>query len=504
MAPDFDPYYKWLGIPPKHQPPNHYRLLGIELFEPDREVIDAAATRMMTHLKALATGDDLATAQKLLNEVAAARLCLLNSARKAAYDAQLQAPPTSTAPVAGIPEPPPPLPVQAIPPPPPRGRRPAPEPLTPSRLTLTETNQAAGAKGPSRRRGPGSSAWLTFAATLFLVAVVACLVIMLSGRGPDADGRQSRSAMAKRETPKAPLPAEEVRPKPPERRPAVEEVRAPPVKDFPSMEELSARAAAERAKHAMEEHRSAEHGPPRPRNPEPPEEPGRAEVPHRLPERDRPEHRESQRPGEPMPADEERRPDEHQPTDRRETATSDELRDVSTPGAGDGPRRADAEEDSDNPFRPVPPRADHRRPRPVEEPPATVETPARVDPQVSPDEPDAREHPLPQAAHGFAGEILGKVVAKRNNAVVLNIERVMRVSPEVSRAERPQSLHGKNVLIAAFDRGRHAPEIVRYLGSLEVDDDVMFDVRHLDGNRLTVMELSEGQRRELNQRRGRD
>ena len=27
----FDPYRKWLGIPPQEQPPNHYRLLGIGL-----------------------------------------------------------------------------------------------------------------------------------------------------------------------------------------------------------------------------------------------------------------------------------------------------------------------------------------------------------------------------------------------------------------------------------------------------------------------------------------
>jgi len=35
MAEDFDPYYKWLGILPKDQPPHNYRLLGIELFEED-------------------------------------------------------------------------------------------------------------------------------------------------------------------------------------------------------------------------------------------------------------------------------------------------------------------------------------------------------------------------------------------------------------------------------------------------------------------------------------
>ena len=91
MSGSFDPYYKWLGIPPRNQPPNHYRLLAIELFESDREVIDSAANRLMAYLKTLATGDDVAASQKLLNEVAAARRCLLSGKEKAAYDKKLRA-----------------------------------------------------------------------------------------------------------------------------------------------------------------------------------------------------------------------------------------------------------------------------------------------------------------------------------------------------------------------------------------------------------------------------
>jgi hypothetical protein len=34
MAEAFDAYYQWLGISPKDQPPNHYRLLGIDVFLP--------------------------------------------------------------------------------------------------------------------------------------------------------------------------------------------------------------------------------------------------------------------------------------------------------------------------------------------------------------------------------------------------------------------------------------------------------------------------------------
>lgn len=87
---EFDPYHKWLGIPKKHQPPHHYRLLGIDLFEDDPDVIDAAANRVMTYLQQCATGKYVAASQKLLNEVAKARVVLLNPNKKAKYDAQLE------------------------------------------------------------------------------------------------------------------------------------------------------------------------------------------------------------------------------------------------------------------------------------------------------------------------------------------------------------------------------------------------------------------------------
>ena len=34
-----EPYHKWLGIALEEQPPNHYRLLNIRLFESDLDVI---------------------------------------------------------------------------------------------------------------------------------------------------------------------------------------------------------------------------------------------------------------------------------------------------------------------------------------------------------------------------------------------------------------------------------------------------------------------------------
>ena len=87
----FDPYHKWLGIPPAEQPPTWYRLLGIPLFESDPDVIDAAADQRMTHLRKYQAGVNSALSQQLLNEVASARIVLLSPEKKAVYDAELRA-----------------------------------------------------------------------------------------------------------------------------------------------------------------------------------------------------------------------------------------------------------------------------------------------------------------------------------------------------------------------------------------------------------------------------
>ncbi|MDZ4658029.1 MAG: hypothetical protein SH868_10675, partial [Bythopirellula sp.] len=86
---DFDPYYKWLGIPPELQPADHYRLLGLRLFEEDREVIAIAADRQMAHVKTFAAGKYSRESQSLLDELARAKLCLLSAKEKAAYDSVL-------------------------------------------------------------------------------------------------------------------------------------------------------------------------------------------------------------------------------------------------------------------------------------------------------------------------------------------------------------------------------------------------------------------------------
>jgi hypothetical protein len=82
----FDPYYRWLAIPPEDQPPDHYRLLGVRRFESDPEVISNAADRQMLHVRSFQTGPHSVECQRLLNELSFARTCLLDPSKKAVYD----------------------------------------------------------------------------------------------------------------------------------------------------------------------------------------------------------------------------------------------------------------------------------------------------------------------------------------------------------------------------------------------------------------------------------
>ena len=98
--PPFDPYHKWLGIPPDQQPVSHYRLLGIEEFEFDADVIEIAAERQTLLLRTFQTGPNAELAERLLNEVSEARVCLLDGKSKARYDTQLKASQQPAQPVA--------------------------------------------------------------------------------------------------------------------------------------------------------------------------------------------------------------------------------------------------------------------------------------------------------------------------------------------------------------------------------------------------------------------
>ena len=91
MADEFDPYYTWLGIPPDEQPATHYRLLGVREFEPSLDVISNAGDQRMAFLRTFQVGKRSALSQRLLNEMAAAKVCLLDADQRKVYDARLKA-----------------------------------------------------------------------------------------------------------------------------------------------------------------------------------------------------------------------------------------------------------------------------------------------------------------------------------------------------------------------------------------------------------------------------
>jgi hypothetical protein len=152
----FDPYHEWLQIPPDQRPIDHYRLLGLARFEDDADRIARAADERMALVSSFQVGPRKVQTQRLLNELSAARLCLLSPTAKADYDATLRSVDVSPAP--------PPLVEPPIQPPPP-----------------TETSDAAAVTSPSR--------WRPFAAlvTLALVplaAAAAWSIVQATGRPP--------------------------------------------------------------------------------------------------------------------------------------------------------------------------------------------------------------------------------------------------------------------------------------------------------------------------------
>jgi hypothetical protein len=90
----FDPYQRWLGIPKGQRPPTYYQLLGVSPVERQREVIAEAALRQTSEVRAYQTGPHAERCVELLNEIARARMTLLDPVKRKAYDASLNQTPT--------------------------------------------------------------------------------------------------------------------------------------------------------------------------------------------------------------------------------------------------------------------------------------------------------------------------------------------------------------------------------------------------------------------------
>ena len=88
----FDPYHRWLGIRKSEQPANHYRLLGLAAFEADPGVISDAAEQRILHVRrrGRSLGENQEIANRIIDELTAARKHLLDSQNKAAYDEWLR------------------------------------------------------------------------------------------------------------------------------------------------------------------------------------------------------------------------------------------------------------------------------------------------------------------------------------------------------------------------------------------------------------------------------
>ena len=85
-----DAYRELLGLGTSHRPPNHYDLIGVNEFESDSAVIRNAANQRTIYLRSISNGPQEAEAQRLLNEVAEARNCLLDEGLKDDYDRTLR------------------------------------------------------------------------------------------------------------------------------------------------------------------------------------------------------------------------------------------------------------------------------------------------------------------------------------------------------------------------------------------------------------------------------
>jgi hypothetical protein len=198
MSGEFDPYYTWLAIPPDEQPPHHYRLLGVPCFEANADVIAIAADRQMLHLRTYQSGKNGLLSQRLLNEVATAKLCLLNPPKKAAYDEQLRQrlaaeAPRMPPPVAPPIEPPEAPPIESLLAPP--MESPLAPPIEPPAAEPMEMLAPAAFK-PASRASRGPNRWVWVAGML----AIAAGIVVAAKWGPLAE-RKSLEAGTRSGTP---------------------------------------------------------------------------------------------------------------------------------------------------------------------------------------------------------------------------------------------------------------------------------------------------------------
>ena len=94
---------------------------------------------------------------------------------------------------------------------------------------------------------------------------------------------------------------------------------------------------------------------------------------------------------------------------------------------------------------------------------------------------------LPDGLAGFKGILVGTIVGPVDREFLLKVEKIATVWPQ-SRADNPQAAVGRNVGIVV-GRNRLTEQHIRTLKRLKTGDQIIVEAFHIEGKRLTVMEL---------------
>lgn len=226
----FDPYHKWLGIPKIQRPPTHYQLLGLTAGESDTEVIEEAAIRQTTHVRAYQVGPHATVCTRVLNEISQARQVLLNPAKRKEYDKKLAQQAAAAGPPPGqqiTAQPPPPLPTG----PDPFGALDSDQEIARPRAVPGKSGVLARGGRPAGRPEPGRSSrglviGLAVAGAVFVIGIAVALGVYFAHEGED----RKPIPIVKKEEPVKPLAVDPVKPEPPIK---VEPVKPEPVKPEP-------------------------------------------------------------------------------------------------------------------------------------------------------------------------------------------------------------------------------------------------------------------------------
>lgn len=108
----------------------------------------------------------------------------------------------------------------------------------------------------------------------------------------------------------------------------------------------------------------------------------------------------------------------------------------------------------------------------------------------------ARTPELPDPAAHFAGMIEGKVVAKTDRGLLVDVQKVLKTW-RGSKAKDPKSLVGKKVHVIVHAEGRYGKLVRKFIQSVKEGERVELDVAHRDGEVLVILELTEEQRQRV-------